>query len=169
MEIRDRKTGQLMTLDEFRTLQKQISTPYWHTISESNVEEFDADIIFEGPQAEGGTVYQHSMRVGIEQKSDGKWYTKYILGPIFQDIINDDGSTTTALEQEIAYKRMKDEQQSNIIRMQRNKLLAECDWTQLKDTTQQISETWVSYRQALRDIPLQSEFPWTIAWPVKPE
>jgi hypothetical protein len=51
------------------------------------------DPVFEGPQATGGTVYQYSQFGGIEQ-IDGKWYTKYVLGPIFTDNENQ-----TAVEQ----------------------------------------------------------------------
>lgn len=53
------------------------------------------------------------------------------------------------------------------VREQRNKLLAECDWTQLADSPVD-KAAWATYRQALRDIPAQAGFPWTVTWPVKP-
>lgn len=53
------------------------------------------------------------------------------------------------------------------VRKQRNKLLAESDWTQLVDSPVDHA-AWFSYRQALRDIPAQSGFPWTIEWPEQP-
>jgi len=54
---------------------------------------------------------------------------------------------------------------ANDARQKRNQLLAECDWTQLSDVEAKTSVGWVSYRQALRDVPEQVGFPWTITWP----
>jgi hypothetical protein len=52
------------------------------------------------------------------------------------------------------------------IRHQRNQLLKDTDWTQLADTT--VDKTvWAAYRQALRDITLQTD-PYRIEWPVIP-
>jgi hypothetical protein len=121
--------------------------------------------VFEGPQATGGTVYQYSQRDGVEQQSDGKWYTKYILGPVFTD------GETTAAEQEAAYKAQKDTEQAKSVRASRDTLLAECDWVAIKafETGTPVSAQWATYRQALRDVPAQAGFPWTITYPVKPE
>lgn len=52
------------------------------------------------------------------------------------------------------------------IREQRNELLAETDWTQLSDSS--VASTWTEYRQALRDVPSQEGFPYTVTWPTKP-
>lgn len=54
------------------------------------------------------------------------------------------------------------------IRTKRNGLLSECDWTQLADASA-ASVPWSNYRQALRDIPAQSGFPFQVIWPNKPE
>lgn len=54
-------------------------------------------------------------------------------------------------------------------RTQRNKLLAETDWTQYKDIDESVSTQYTSYRQALRDLTSQSGFPLNITWPSKPE
>ena len=53
-------------------------------------------------------------------------------------------------------------------RAQRNGLLLECDWTQLPDVPAGTAALWVSYRQALRNVPQQGGFPTTITWPTKP-
>ena len=119
-----------------------------------------ADVVFEGPQATGGTVYQFSMRQGVEQAA-GKWYTKYVLGPIFTD------GETTAAEQEAAYKAMKDAMHAANVRQQRNDKLKDSDWTQLADSPVD-KAAWAAYRQALRDITAQAGFPWTIDWPAQP-
>jgi len=126
---------------------------------------FDSDPVFEGAQATGGTVYQYSQREGIEQQSDGKWYTKYILGPVFTD------GETTAAEQEAAYKAQKDTEQAKSVRASRDAQLAECDWVAIRafETDSSVATEWATYRQALRDIPTQNGFPLTVIYPDKPE
>lgn len=57
--------------------------------------------------------------------------------------------------------------QADAIRQERNRLLAECDWTQLADAPVD-DLAWATYRQSLRDITLQSGFPWTVVWPDQP-
>lgn len=53
-------------------------------------------------------------------------------------------------------------------RSKRDALLAESDWTQLKDVPVEVSEQWQEYRQALRDVPQQEGFPFQVNWPSKP-
>ena len=49
----------------------------------------------------------------------------------------------------------------------RNKLLAETDWAGASDVT--MSDAMRTYRQALRDIPQQPDFPNRFTMPNKPE
>jgi len=158
MEIRVRDTGAVMYEDEFRRLHTGLGLP--KVLTEANLNDWGADIVFEGPQASGGTVYQYSQRSGVEQL-EGKWYTKYILGPVFTD------GETTAAEQETAYKAMKDAEQAANVRRSRTEKLKDCDWTQIADSTAD-KTAWATYRQALRDITTASGFPWTITWPETP-
>lgn len=83
--------------------------------------------------------------------SNGKWYVNY-------EIVN-------ASQEEISYRT---EIKSNEVRSLRNSMLAECDWTQSKDVSDDVSNKWVSYRQSLRDITSQPEFPWNVVWPNLP-
>ena len=163
MEIRIRATGQVLLDHEWI---KWVAVTYGKSVgplSPEAIEMFDSDPVFEGPQATGGTVYQYSMRQGVEQQSDGKWYTKYVLGPIFTDT-----AEATAAEQEVAYKAMKDAEQAERVRADRNSKLADCDWTQVADSP--VDKTvWATYRQTLRNIPTQVGFPWNINWPAQPE
>ena len=53
------------------------------------------------------------------------------------------------------------------IRQERNRLLAESDWTRLDDATAD-KDAWAVYRQALRDITLQPN-PLEVQWPVPPQ
>lgn len=57
--------------------------------------------------------------------------------------------------------------ESQTIRWQRDALLQETDWMVLSDT-QEVSQEWLDYRQALRDVPTQSGFPENVTWPTKP-
>ena len=49
------------------------------------------------------------------------------------------------------------------IRMKRDRLLQESDWTQLIDAPVD-REAWADYRQALRDLPQQEGFPGELVW-----
>ena len=51
-------------------------------------------------------------------------------------------------------------------RSQRDYLLQHTDWMALSDVA--MSPAIASYRQALRDVTLQSGFPYNVVWPTKP-
>ena len=168
MQIRIRSTGatgvagQVVYESEFRTLFPNTSLP--QQLTEALINSLGADVVFEGAQASGGDRYQYSQADGVEQ-INGKWYTKYILGPVFTDTTVD-GTTTTAAQNEAAYKAGKDAQQATTIRKQRDEKLAETDWRYRRDQT--TTQAWDDYCQALRDVPSQSGFPWEVTWPTKP-
>lgn len=84
------------------------------------------------------------------QQPDGTWLEVWIATP--------------ASPAEIAERTS---QQVRSIRSERNRLLFECDWTQLPDAPVDTA-TWASYRQALRDITTQTGFPWAVNWPESP-
>lgn len=161
MEVRVRSTGAVMLEDQLRRWLHETGGPSYDTLTPEVMEAIGVDPVFEGPQATGGTVYQYSVRAGVEQV-DGKWYSKYVLGPIFTD--NEDG---TAAQQEAAYKAQKDAEQAASVRAERNNKLAGCDWTQLADSTAD-KPAWATYRQSLRDVTAQAGFPWNVTWPVEP-
>ena len=60
---------------------------------------------------------------------------------------------------------------SSSVRRQRDNLLADSDWRVIKaqETGTPMSQAWVDYRQALRDITNQTGFPHDVVWPTKPE
>lgn len=53
------------------------------------------------------------------------------------------------------------------IRIKRNRLLSESDWTQTFDAplTAEERKGWAIYRQHLRDLPQQNDFPNSLIWP----
>jgi hypothetical protein len=162
MQVRIRETGAVMYEAEFRAYQQANGGPTWGQTTDEVLDSLGADVVFEGPQATGGTVYQYSQAAGVEQV-EGKWYTKYVLGPVFTDT-----EESSAAEQEAAYKAMKDAAQAESVRQQRTDKLKDSDWTQLADSTAD-KAAWATYRQALRDITAQAGFPWGVQWPTQPE
>jgi len=56
------------------------------------------------------------------------------------------------------------------IREKRDKLLTNSDWTQANDTalSNEMVEAYRVYRQTLRDITKQEEFPYNVIWPMEP-
>jgi Phage tail assembly chaperone protein len=57
------------------------------------------------------------------------------------------------------------------VRDARDDLLQRCDWTQLADCTLNASKRaeWLAYRQALRQVPGQPDFPDRVTWPAEPQ
>lgn len=63
----------------------------------------------------------------------------------------------------------RSEAKAETIRAERNRLLAESDWTQGADAATRCDPiAWAAYRQHLCDITEQSGFPWSVEWPSKP-
>ena len=54
------------------------------------------------------------------------------------------------------------------IRQQRDLLIAQSDWTQLDDSPLKGNLEWLNYRQELRAITLQPDFPELVIWPTSP-
>jgi hypothetical protein len=167
MQIRIRETGAVMYESELRSYLKANCGPSYDTLTPEVMEAIGVDPVFEGPQASGGTVYQYSQRDGVEQ-IEGKWYTKYALGPVFTDReATETEPAKTAAEQEAEYKADKDAEQAKSVRTQRGEKLKDSDWTQVADAPVD-KEAWATYRQALRDLTGQTGFPWTVDWPTIP-
>ena len=78
-------------------------------------------------------------------------------------------STETKRWVETLTNAEKLDQQWINIKSQRDQLLQQSDWRVVKatDTGVPLSQSWKDYRQALRDITLQSD-PFNITWPVPP-
>ena len=168
MEIRVRSTGEVIFEEEFRRRNSNSMGAAYGELTEQILNDHGCDVVLEGPQATGGTRYQYSMRQGVEQDNQGRWFTKNVLGPIFTNTeAFGDRPAKTAAENEADYVARRDLEQATDIRNNRNQRLKDCDWTQLADSPVDKS-AWATYRQALRDIPDQSGFPWTITWPTQP-
>ena len=134
MEIRFRKTGEVMTEITFRTTYRDRVIPEQLTTEWLAAFEGGCDVVFEGPQATTTPPYEFSYRNGVEQ-IDGKWYTKYSVGPVFTDRpAEGDQPAMTAAEQMAAYKAQKDAEQATSIRTQRTQKLADRKSTRLNSS-----------------------------------
>lgn len=165
MEIYITEIGKVVTEQEFRSMYLNVSFP--QQLTTDLITQFGGEVVFEGPQAVVTPPYQYSQRLGVEQ-INGKWFTKYIAGPVFTTFTGENGALVTAAEQEAAYKATKDAEQAKAIREQRGKKLLDCDWTQVDDAPVD-KLVWATYRQALRDVTAQTGFPWEVVWPSQPE
>ena len=60
------------------------------------------------------------------------------------------------------------EDDMRVIRSERDRRIAESDWTQLPDVPEAIKLKWQTYRQALRDVPQNYTDPVNTSWPTEP-
>lgn len=74
---------------------------------------------------------------------------------------------TDASQEEIV-KRVK--LKTDAVTKIRDNFLKICDWTQLEDSPLSPSAklSWASYREQLRKIAEQPDYPWTVVWPQPP-
>jgi hypothetical protein len=167
MEIRNRSTGELTTISQFRATQPNTSFP--KQITTEILDKFGYDPVLNGPAATVTAPYGVSTRSGVEE-IDGKWFTKFIAGPVFTDTTDSEGNVTTAADNESAYKSRIDTEVATSVRSERDRLIAETDWivVKAKETSTNVSTAIKTYRQELRDLPTTSGFPHTMTWPTKP-
>lgn len=143
-EYRIRETGEIVT-----NLAAQFpNTSLPVSLTQDDFDALGIDPVFEAPQPEH-TRFQVVYRDGVEE-IEGKWYTKYGVSDMDQEAI--DALTATQWDR---------------IRAERNKKLADCDWTQLPDAPVDAA-AWATYRQELRDITNQPD-PFAIVWPTAPQ
>jgi hypothetical protein len=121
---------------------------YARRLTEEQVERFGVHKkqIVTPPYHEPAT---QSLDEGPALLIDGVWTQNYIVS----DLSADESAAKVGA-------------QWNVIRAERNKLLADCDWTQLPDASADAA-AWATYRQALRDITTQAN-PFAIVWPESP-
>ena len=162
MEIRNRESGAVTTISQFKASYPNTSFP--KNITSDILNSYGYDPVLNGAAATVTAPYGVSTRDGVEQ-IDGQWFTRFVAGPVFTDI---EGGETAA-EQETAYRAGVDAKAAESIRTERNKKLADTDWTQLADSSANAT-AWGTYRQALRDLPTTSgdDWPHNVTWPTEP-
>jgi len=164
--VRERSTGRVMTDTTWIVENKSKRPP--QPLTTEFMEHNQLDPVFEGSRPSTTPPYQTIVDDGVEYKTDGKWYTKYKVGPVYSDYTDKDGKTVTVETQTAAHKASVDATVAEGNRSKRTALLAETDYFGLSDVT--MSSNMKTYRQALRDITKNSNWPHLSDsdWPTKP-
>lgn len=114
--------------------------------------------------------WQVAVKDGVEQV-DGVWQEKWVTQEMFTEYTetDEDGveTTVTVQDQKDAKVAADNAALAETARIKRNDLLKDTDYYGLSDMT--MSAEMAAYRQALRDVPAQADFPSAITWPTKPE
>ena len=167
MEIRNRSTGAITTISQFKAEHPTTSFP--KQITTAILDNYGYDAVLNGAAAEVTAPYGVSTRDGVEE-INGQWFTRFVAGPIFTDTTDDEGNVTTAADNEAAYRARVDANAGTSVRAERDKKLTDTDWTQMTDSPLSDSDktAWATYRQSLRDLPTASGFPHTMTWPEEP-
>ena len=89
---------------------------------------------------------------------------------VTNDIINLSECPTNVTETQIIEKanELFELEPMRLLREERNRKLAETDWTQSRDVTLSNDNAWKTYRQTLRDLPANTSDPRNPSWPTKP-
>lgn len=157
-EYRIRQSGDIKSQGEIRAMHKNTSFPrVWR---ENVCESIGIDPVLVTPKPAASAPYKIVERNGAVQEG-GNWVQAWVE----RDMFTTDSGGTKA-DKETAYQADLDATAAEVVRRDRDKLLAETDWLALSDTT--MSSEWTTYRQALRDVTAQAGFPNTITWPTKP-
>jgi hypothetical protein len=133
------------TINELRNSYPNTSLP--SELTDEALIEWDMYVVQPTPMP---VDYTKNITEGTPTLIDGGYYKSW--------------NQTNATSEEISYRI---ENQWEEVRVLRNQLLTECDWTQLADISSEIKEAWTVYRQALRNITTQTN-PFSIEWPAKP-
>ena len=112
-------------------------------------------------------VYRYEFESEEQKPTDFDKRTQHIkAGAYYQD---DDGNWKRGWW---IYTKTDDEIQDYYdqlcvdVRLERDELLKETDWWAVSDRTMTAEQ--IAYRQALRDITTQTDFPYEVTWPTKP-
>ena len=87
---------------------------------------------------------------GLPVQQGGKWVQGWDVVPMTPEEITEQNEAKAA-----------------DVRAERNRKLAECDWTQLPDAPVD-AQAWAAYRQDLRNVTGQPGFPFDVQWPNQP-
>lgn len=143
--------GRPIAEDNFRQLFPHTSFPTYFTAD--TVEPLGYGI-YDFSNAPDVGRYEKTVEVAPVRNEYGIWRQAYVVAPM-----ND------------AEKDKADSHQASSVRAERNRRISDTDWLIIKtlEAGQPQDFSVSAYRQALRDIPSQPNFPWDIAWPEMPQ
>jgi len=168
-EYRIRSTGEVKSQGQIRSMHPNVSLPkVWNT----NVNEaLGIDPVLASPKPDPSGDYKVVVRNGVEQDANGNWVHAWTENDMFQEYTETDENgvetTVTVQDQKDAKTAADNAALEATERSTRDDLLKATDHYGLSDVT--MTEAMTAYRQALRDVPQQTDFPGTITWPTKPE
>ena len=164
-EYRVRASGELKSETDLRLENRNVSFPkVW---SASVFEALGIDPVLAAPAPTPSGEFKVVARNGAVQDSNGNWVQAWVEREMFTEYTDEEGNVQTVSAQQTAYTTRRNNEKAVVERTTRDTLLKETDHFALSDVT--MTDAMKTYRQALRDVPQQSEFPNTITWPTKPE
>ena len=163
-EYRVRATGEVKSQGQVRSDNKNMSLPKVWTANVCDA--LGVDPVLAAPAPEPSAAYKAIVRNGVVQDSNGNWVQAWVEREMFTEYTDDNGDVQTVAAQKTAYDTANTAVRSAAERSKRTALLMETDHYALADVT--MSDAMKTYRQALRDVPQQTDFPSTINWPTKP-
>jgi len=134
------------SIGQLRRDNPQVSFP--KTIPDAVLADYDVYPLQPTPRPDAD--HTKNVAEGTPAQQDGEWVQVW--------------DVTDASEEEIAQRTAE---KATSVRSERDELLTRCDWTQLPDSPVD-KQAWADYRQALRDVPSQSGFPYSVVWPEEP-
>ena len=167
-EYRNRTSGAVNTQGEIRRSMPNTSLPRVWT---ADICEFlGIDPVLAAPAPAPSGEYKVVSRNGVVQDALGNWVFAWVERDMFADYVDEEGVTVTKTSQEAAYTATKNAEAALAARNTRDGLIASSDWMVIKafEAGTTVATEWATYRQALRDVPLQAGFPWTVEWPTQP-
>ena len=163
-EYRNRTSGEVKTESELRAANKNMSFPKaWNS---SVHDALNVDPVLASPAPKPSAEFKVLVRDGVVQDGKGNWVYAWKEQEMFTEYTDDDGNTVTVQAQKDAKASAANAALAAEERSKRNDLLKATDHYGLSDVT--MPDAIKTYRQALRDVPQQENFPSTISWPTKP-
>ncbi len=145
-KYRKRETGEIIFTDQ--NFINYNSLPLDTEITDEIADKHGFDIVINVPTPEHDPIYEFAFWDDVEEKN-GKYYMKWEIG---------DKRKEWEENPEIAQEIFK----------QRDTLLYRTDWWALPENANSYTEERKKYRQDLRDLTEQPNFPFIIDWPEYP-
>ena len=139
------------TLDMFRNENKNVSLP--SALNNEFLAQKNVYTVYDDALPTIDEINQFCIRKSSPVYRDGSWIVEWDIIQKSQDLIDIEKANL-----------------ENKVRNERDNKLAETDWivTKYTELSEQIPQEWKDYRQQLRDVTAQSEFPYNVTWPTKP-
>ena len=137
------------------------NTSFPDTVSDATMAEYGAMRVYFSTQPELTDTQMSEEATPVFDADAQRWAQAWQVREMTAEEILE---STTKREAELLERNTM---QANAVRVARNNMLKDSDWTQLADSPAD-KTAWATYRQALRDVTQQAGFPWAVTWPDSP-